>query len=127
MENEKLLETVIKSRLEDSLDDAMDLKERGLAFKEAMEAMDRHIELKRLDSTNKENELVHAENELARKEQELNRIVKYVEIVAVPVGLFILDSAFKWKYMKTICNFEKDYTFTTSPGRSLSGLFRFKK
>lgn len=127
MENKELLEKVINSRLEDSLDEDMDLKERELAFKEAMAAMDRHIELERFESANKENELVHAENELNRKEQGLNRIVKYVEVAAVPVGLLILDSALKWKYMKTICNFEKDYTFTTTPGRSLSGLFRFKK
>ena len=113
MEHKDLLEKVIKNRLETSLDCSVNPEEKEQAFKEAMEAMDRCIELERAES--------------AKNEQGLNRIVKYVEVAAVPVGVLVLDSIIKWKYMKTICNFEKDYTFTTTPGRGISSFFRFKR
>lgn len=113
MENKELLEKVIKNRLENSLSEDLDPEEKEAFFKEAMEAMDRHIELERVEST--------------KKEQNLNRMVRYVEVVAVPVGLLMIDSFVKWRFMKTVCNFEKDYTFTTTPGRSISSFFRFKK
>lgn len=111
--NKELLEKVINNRLKDSLSDILDPEEKETAFKEAMEAMDRHIELERAESV--------------KGEQKSNRIIKYIEIAAVPAGLLVLDYCFKWKFMKTVCNFEKDYTFTTTPGRSVSNIFRFKK
>ena len=113
MENKELLEKVIKDRLEKSLSEDIDPEEKKVYFKEAMEALDRQTEMDRTDSM--------------KKEQNLNRVVRYVEVAAVPAGLMILDSLFKWRFMKTVCNFEKDYTFTTTPGRSISSFFRSRK
>lgn len=113
MENKELLEKVIQNRLENSLSEDMTPEEKKEAFKEAMDAIDRSIELERA--------------EIAKKEQLPNRIIRVAEVAAVPVVLAGVDIFSKWKFMKTVCNFEKDYTFTTTPGRSISGLFRFKK
>ena len=113
MENKELLEKVVKDRLDASLSEGLDPEEKERVFKEAMEAIDRQIELDRYESS--------------KKEQTLNRVVKFVEVAAVPTALILIDSVVKWRFMKTVCNFEKDYTFTTTPGRSVSSFFRFKK
>lgn len=113
MENRELLEKVVKDRLTKSMDESIDPEKRAMYFKEAMEATDRLNEMDRFDSS--------------KKEQNLNRVVRYVEVAAVPAGLMILDSFFKWRFMKTVCSFEKDYTFTTTPGRSISSFFRWKR
>lgn len=113
MENRELLEKVMRDRLEKSMDENIDPEKKKEYFKEAMDAVDRLNEMDRLDSS--------------KKEQNSNRLVRYVEVAAVPAGLMILDSFFKWRFMKTVCNFEKDYTFTTTPGRSISSFFRSKR
>ena len=54
---------------------------------------------------------------------------------AAQIGIFaaglilgpFIESACKRGYARMLCEFEKDYTFTTTAGRQLSGLFRFKK
>ena len=111
--NKEKLEQVIDNRLGIALEKDVTSDEGKQAFKEAMEAMDRKIQLEKISD--------------AEKEQKKNRIIKIVEVAAIPVALFVADVAFKTYYMKTVCNFEKDYTFTTSPGKGLSSLFRFKK
>ena len=112
MENKELLEKVIKDRLEASLATGLDFEEKRAVFREAMEAIDRQIELERSES--------------AKEERTPNRIMRGVEVVALPVLLTGVDLFTKWRFMKTVCNFEKDYTFTTTPGRSISSLFRWK-
>lgn len=102
-ENKALLEEVIKDRLEKSLDE--DAENREEAFNEAMEAIDRQNEL---DKNNKD------------------RIVKVVEIGAAIVAVPLIEAGCKKAFAKLICEFEKDYTFTTSAGKTLANLFRFK-
>ena len=109
--NKKLLEKVIEDRLETSLNQEVDAEERKQALKEAMEATDRQIQIEKIESS--------------RKEDKKNKILKCVEI-GIPVALFALDCVFKIHYMKKVCNFEKDYTFTTTPGKGIGSLFRFK-
>lgn len=102
-ENKALLDEVIKDRLEKSLDE--DAENREEAFREAMDAIDRQNEL---DKNNKD------------------RIVKIVEIGAAIVAVPLIDAGCKKAFAKLICEFEKDYTFTTSAGKTLANLFRFK-
>ena len=102
-ENKALLDEVIKDRLEKSLDE--DAENREEAFKEAMEAIDRQNEL---DKNNKD------------------RIVKVVEIGAAIIAVPLIEAGCKKAFAKMICEFEKDYTFTTSAGKTLANLFRFK-
>lgn len=102
-ENKTLLEEVIKDRLERSLDENEKVREE--AFKEAMDAIDRQNEL---DKNNKD------------------RIVKVVEIGAAIIAVPLIEAGCKKAFAKMICEFEKDYTFTTSAGKALGNLFRFK-
>lgn len=102
-ENKALLDEVIKDRLEKSLDE--DAENREEAFREAMDAIDRQNEL---DKNNKD------------------RIVKIVEIGAAIVAVPLIEAGTKKAFAKLICEFEKDYTFTTSAGKTLANLFRFK-
>ena len=130
MEYVQLLEEVILDRLDVALDDR-EPEESKKAFKEAMEAIDRKIQIEKinvskLELENKE-KLEESKFNKSKEEQRKNDILKLIEIVAVPVGLLMLDYAFKRSFMKTVCNFEKDYTFTTTPGKSISQLFKFKK
>lgn len=111
METKQLLEAVVKDRLEKAASMTLSQEDREAAFKEAMAATDRLTELEKVE----------------RDKPVLPVWVKYVEIVGVPIVLGAVDYGFKKGFAKYICNFEKDYTFTTQAGRSLSQFFKFKK
>ena len=102
-ENKKLLEDVIKDRLTKSLGDSDEASE---AFKEAMEAIDRQ---NTLDKDSKD------------------RIVKFVEIGTAVVLAPLIETACKQAFAHMICEFERNDSFTTMAGKSLSGLFKFRK
>lgn len=102
-ENKKLLEDVIKDRLTKSLGDSDEASE---AFKEAMEAIDRQ---NTLDKDSKD------------------RMVKFVEIGTAVVLAPLIETGCKKAFAHMICEFEKNDSFTTMAGKSLSGLFKFKK
>ena len=103
-ENKKLLDEVIKDRLTKSLGNNPD--EASEAFKEAMEAIDRQ---NTLDKDNKD------------------RMVKFVEIGTAVVLAPLIETGCKKAFAHMICEFEKNDSFTTMAGKSLSGLFKFKK
>ena len=102
-ENKKLLEEVIKDRLTKSLGDSDETSE---AFKEAMEAIDRQ---NTLDKDNKD------------------RMVKFVEIGTAAVLAPLIEVGCKKAFAHMICEFERNDSFTTMAGKSLSGLFKFRK
>ena len=102
-ENKKLLEDVIKDRLTKSLGDSDEASE---AFKEAMEAIDRQ---NALDKDSKD------------------RLVKFVEIGTAVVIAPLIETGCKKAFAHMICEFEKNDSFATMAGKSLSGLFKFKK
>ena len=102
-ENKKLLEDVIKDRLTKSLGDPDEASE---AFKEAMEAIDRQ---NTLDKDNKD------------------RMVKFVEIGTAVVLAPLIEAGCKKAFAHMICEFERNDSFTTMAGKSLSGLFKFRK
>ena len=133
-EIENLMEVVIKENLETlqhyDLTDVND-EERKLLTKETLELTDRLIQLRKVDNeqseTNLKRELEKQKYETNREENVKDRVIRIIEVAAVPTVLFIADCFFKRYYMRSVCNFEKDYTFTTTPGRAVSGLFKFKK
>ena len=99
-ENMELLEKVIKDRLEKSLEDNED---KNTNFDEAMQAIDRQLEL---DSKSKE------------------RIIKVVEIGAAVLVTPMIEAKYRKLFTEMVCSFEKDYTFTTTAGKTLSKLFK---
>ena len=144
MENTKdLLVEVIEDQLEKAKGNyGGTVEEKQKNFDNAMKATDRLIKIMEIESEENRNE-ANREVEMLKLEQskevellkmnqnsddqKKNLIIKMVEVAAVPTVLFISDCLFKRYYMRSVCNFEKDYTFTTTPGRSVSNLFRFKK
>ena len=152
-ENRELLTNVVKDRLEAALDSEGGTDEAKLAFREAMEAIDRVIELKKIDDSNHEKaaqreielgkiaeanaelvsknaleeKKVSMEADIRKKEFKKNFVLRCIEVGGALVLVPIVDTCCKKVFARDICNFEKDYTFTTSAGRSLGGLFRFKK
>ena len=105
-------------------DEGVDEKERSSAHKKEMEATDRLMKI--VEAENKDL-LENAKYENSLVEQKKANTMKWVEVVAVPVGLLTLDHLFKRVYMIMVNDFEKDYTYTTSAGKAISGLFKFKK
>lgn len=103
-DNKKLLEEVINNRLNKSLGE--DTDEAKAAFEEAMQAIDRQAELDK------------GKNE---------KIMKLVEIGAAIVVAPLIEAGCKKAFARMICEFEKDYSFTTTAGKTLSALFKFKK
>lgn len=123
-ENRKLLDEVTKQKLEEALNAKSGSDEEKEAFRKAMEAVEKQTEISKVEASKDE---VNSKQELAKSEAKRNMIIKGVEIgvalVAVPVVQYFCNKG----YAKLICTFEKDYTFTTSAGRSLNKLFNFKK
>lgn len=99
-----LLQEVINDRLNRSLSD--DSEEAKVAFNEAMEAIDRQ---QTLDKDKKD------------------AIIKAVEIGAAVLLAPLVEAGCKKAFAHMLCEFEKDYNFTTMAGKSLSGLFKFRK
>ena len=122
--NRGLLTEVIEDRLNSALTFDPGSDESKVAFKEAMEAVDRQIELSKLDASSKEQE----EEKLAKeKNAKWDRWIRCGEIALAMIAVPVMEHMFKRRYMKEVCTFEKDYTFTTSAGKGLSSVFRFKK
>ena len=135
-ENEALLDEVIRTRLEQAQYPDAESEEDKHAFKEAMEALNKQIELKKI-------EVAHLEQikkmEMEKEQHLRDEIVKVEEAKKdrwIQIALFVggallvpaVDHLRTSNYIKKLCTFEKDYTFTTSAGRGLaSSLFRFKK
>lgn len=138
--NRELLEKVIESRLKDAKT-LSNSEERDKALRDAMAAVDRSNRLTELDISKKEHEerlnfdkeskekdYINRKVEILvrEKEDKKNRIIRIIEVAAVPVSICIINIISRNRFAKKICNFEKDYTFTTTPGRSLKDVFRFK-
>lgn len=120
-QNRDLLSEVIEDRLERALSGEDD---DNKAFKEAMEAISKQNELYSIDVSNQKN--AHDE-QIRREEAKKDRIVQVATFAAGLVVAPIVEFICKKSYAKMLCEFEKDYTFTTTAGRGLSSLFRFKK
>ena len=103
-ENKALLQEVINDRLNKALSE--NGEESKAAFDEAMEAIDRQ---QTLDKDTKD------------------RIVKVVEIGAAVLLAPLVEAGCKKAFAHMLCEFEKDYNFTTMAGKSLSALFKFRK
>ncbi|MCF8018142.1 MAG: hypothetical protein K9L62_01965 [Vallitaleaceae bacterium] len=138
----ELLYEVINSRLEQALSNCKGGEKDSDKFMEAMDAYDRHLELLKIEDARikadqelkvrkmeAENAKVEAERELElkRKEGKRDSIIKAVEIAGIILITPLIEYGTKKAFAQMLCLFEKDYTFTTIPGRSLNGLFRFKK
>jgi hypothetical protein len=126
-QNRELLEKVIQDRLTKALEDA---ESNPKAFEEAMKAIEKQNDIdknKHVVELDKEKiKLEESKNTQEVKKHKRDILIKCVELGAVAVVIPLIDAGFKRAFAETICNFEKDYTFTTTAGRGLSSLFRWK-
>lgn len=132
MENKELMDEVIKDYLEIAKSEETDEETKSKAVDKAVKLMDRAIELEKLEAAKdekKENlELEKAKVARIQEEQKKNNTVRYIVEVGVPVALFIGNFIVNNHFLKKVSNFEKDYTFTTTPAKNIvSNLFKFRK
>ena len=133
-QNKELLNKVIGHRLEKVLEQT-ETDEDKQAFKEAMDALSKQIELEKIELSHQEQVKKLESEEKWNTRNETVKISEANKDRIVQIGIFgagLIVSPFierwvKMSYAKVLCEFEKDYNFTTSAGRALSGLFRFKK
>ncbi len=89
-----------------------------------LEAMKQKFRFKEMNIMNKfEETKMKLEADQAAKE----RMIKYAEIALAVIVTPMIEAGCKHAFAKMICEFEKDYNFTTMAGRSLNSLFKFKK
>lgn len=132
MENKELMDEVIRDYLEIAKSEETDEETKSKAVDKAVKLMDRAIELEKLEAAKDEKrenlELEKDKVTRIQEEQKKNNTVRYIVEVGVPVALFIGNFIVNNHFLKKVSNFEKDYTFTTTPAKNIvSNLFKFRK
>lgn len=89
-----------------------------------LEVIKQKYKLKEANITKKiEEAKMKLENDQAAKD----RLIKCGEIALAVIVTPMIEAGCKKAFAKMICDFEKDYNFTTMAGKSLSTIFKFKK
>ncbi len=89
-----------------------------------LEVIKQKFKMKELNVNKKiEEAKLKLENDQAAKD----RLIKCGEIALAVIVTPMIEAGCKKAFAKMICDFEKDYNFTTMAGRSLSSIFKFKK
>lgn len=119
--NKQLLEEVIQKRLELALKAEGEISEA--AFEEAMEAIDRQtaIDKIKLEALNNQDKIQVDKNRDRR-----DSVIKCLEIGATIIAAPIITAKINKTFAHMLCEFEKDYNFTTTAGKSLSKIFKLK-
>lgn len=124
--NKQLLDEVINKKLLKVLDEP-ESEEAKVALKEAITAIDRQNEMVKMELSHEESvEKRKLEENFKEKEFKNNTILRIVEVAVIPVTLATINIVSRNRFAKRLCNFEKDYTFTTTAGRSLGSIFKWK-
>ena len=119
--NKQLLEEVIQRRLELALKEKGEISEA--AFEEAMQAIDRQMEIDKikLEALNNQDKMQVDKNRDRR-----DSVIKCLEIGATFIVTPLLTAKVNKSFAHMLCEFEKDYNFTTTAGKSLSKIFKLK-
>ena len=127
MKDEKqreLLREVVRARLEAVLESNADEEGVQEAFDQAMEAIDRDIEIAKIEASKEE---LLVKKEQLKKEGRREIAIRCVEIGAATVIAPIVYYCTNKGFARLICEFEKNDYFSCSAGKSLSKLFKFGK
>lgn len=115
--NKLLLNKVTEERLNRTLDPDEDIEVTSIAFRQAMEAIDRQIELEKIEAAQIEQ----------IKKQRKEFMIRCVEIGVAMLAVPTIKYLFNRNLLKTTMIWEDDHTFTTSGGKTLArALFDFK-
>lgn len=101
-QNKELLDKVIEMKLKRVLDNPDDNRDD---LEDALDAIDRQNDYKKNRN---------------------DKLIKAIEIGATIAVIPVIEAAAKMAFAKTICDFEREDMFTTTAGKSLTSLFRFK-
>ena len=115
MKHKELFDEVYENRLESANTYSLVEDEGRQALKDVAVLTDRQIELEKL-------ELEKRKADLEEKKQKFEPI----KVIAVPVGMFLLESLFMVGYVRAINNFEKEGSYITTPGKAIGDMFRQK-
>lgn len=111
-----------KEIMKNNAEDKRKMDDRDFQVK--LEKDKQQFRLKELDVINKvEKFKANLEADQAAKE----RLIKYAEIALAVVVTPMIEAGCKHAFAKMICEFEKDYNFTTTAGKTLNSLFKFRK
>ena len=119
--NNQLLEEVIQKRLELALKAEGEISEA--AFEDAMEAIDRQIAIDRAKNEALNNQERLEEDKIKERR---DSIIKCLEIGATIIAAPIITAKINKTFAHMLCDFEKNYNFTTTAGKSLSKIFKLK-
>lgn len=81
----------------------------------------------RMKDLNVNKKIEEAKMKLETDQAAKDRLIKCGEIALAVIVTPMIEAGCKKAFAKMICDFEKDYNFTTMAGRSLSSIFKFKK
>lgn len=122
-ENRELLEEVLKDRLEVANQAEAGSEESTAALKEAMDIVDR---IQKLDNNEIDKQRHIREEKAKAKTDKVMFWVHVGEIAATTVVVPTLYYVFNSGFARQVCEFEKDYSFTTGAGQAVRGLFSKK-
>ena len=162
--NRELLDQVINQNLSNALNAEEGSEEAKAYFRQAMDAIDRQINLNKVDCAYQESydkleaeksridevekekleieerkiEIENEKSEIDKQNREQdekfkaeearnNLILRGVEIACGVIVTPIISYALNRGLSKVIMRWEEGNTFTTTPGKSLRGMFQFKK
>jgi hypothetical protein len=101
------------------------------ALEAAMKLIDRQLELDKqeleIEKLKMAQEHDDAKMKLENNQAAKDRLIKCGEIALAVIVTPMIEAGCKKAFARMICDFEKDYSFTTMAGRSLSSIFKFKK
>lgn len=81
----------------------------------------------RMKELNVNKKIEEAKLKLENDQAAKDRLIKCGEIALAVIVTPMIEAGCKKAFAKMICDFEKDYNFTTMAGKSLSTIFKFKK
>lgn len=81
----------------------------------------------RMKELNVNKKIEEAKMKLENDQAAKDRLIRCGEIALAVIVTPMIEAGCKKAFAKMICDFEKDYNFTTMAGRSLSSIFKFKK
>lgn len=122
MADKRASQDLEKEILKSKLDEARE--ESNRKFQKEFESMKTTNQID-IDNTKHKREMEKAKLEI--NQARINSAIKVVEIAAAVVLAPFIDFRCKEEFAHMLCEFEKDYNFTTMAGKSLSALFKFKK
>lgn len=121
-ENKNLMNAVMRKHLKRALESDKNADDSNAEVKQAMDIADRLNESDKIEIAKTEQAEKQA---LAEKQAMIGMWISIGSVVATVVVAPVISHCCNKDFGKMTMLFEKDYTFTTTPGKALSKVFNF--